>query len=173
MPITACSNAIHRLRASNLQGEQRCQPWWRPNYFFGGKQDKNWRFHLKANLLLPVIITLQVLAILRSVTRRYSSDRARALTQHHHMPIEVGQLDEDVAFALRFYCVRKLSISPIVRHQPPQFNLGILNDSAKSIFKHITGRLEAQLQDSRFARWPNKPRLQKAILTASELFECA
>jgi len=34
------------------------------------------------------------------------------------MQIEVGQLGEDVAFALRFYCVSKWPISPIVKHKP-------------------------------------------------------
>ena len=37
----------------------------------------------------------------RSVTQTNSGDRAKALTAHHHMPMEVGQLGEDVAFALR------------------------------------------------------------------------
>jgi signal-transduction protein with cAMP-binding, CBS, and nucleotidyltransferase domain len=86
--------------------------------FLEGDKTENGRFRLKANLLLLITETLQVLAISRGVTRTNSNDRAKALTQHHYMQIEVGQLGEDVAFALHFYCVSKLPISPIVKHKP-------------------------------------------------------
>ena len=121
---------------------------------FGGFKTENGRFHIKANLLLPITETLRVLAISRGVTQTNSGDRAKALIQHHHMPMEVGQLGEDVAFALRL--LLRQQIADIADGQAPTatIDLGILNDSEKLILKHITGRigrLEALLQDSLFA----------------------
>jgi len=121
---------------------------------FGGFKTENGRFHIKANLLLPITETLRVLAISRGVTQTNSGDRAKALIQHHHMPMEVGQLGEDVAFALRL--LLRQQIADIADGQAPTatIDLGILNDSEKLILKHIIGRigrLEALLQDSLFA----------------------
>ena len=141
--------------------------------FLEGDKTENWRFHLKANLLLPVIITLQALAISRSVTRRYSGDRASPLTQHHHMPIEVGQLDENVAFALRFYCVSKLSISPIVRHQPPPLILAFWMIRQNQFSKISLGGWRPSCKTAYLPVSQTSPVSKKAVLTASELFECA
>ena len=57
---------------------------------FGGFKTENGRFHMKANLLLPITETFRVLSISRGVTQANSGDRAKASTQHHRMPIEVG-----------------------------------------------------------------------------------
>ena len=70
------------------------------------------------------------------------------------MPMEVGQLGEDVAFAL--HLLLRKQIADIADDQAPTatIDLGILNDSEKLILKHITGRigrLEALLRVSLFA----------------------
>ena len=82
-----------------------------------------------------------------------SNQRAKALIDHHDMPIEVGQLGEDVTFALRMPL--RQQIADIANGLTPTSNidLGLLNDAEKLILKHITGRisrLEALIQDSLF-----------------------
>jgi len=121
---------------------------------FGGFKTKNGRFNIKGNVLLPVVETLRVLAISRGISDGNSLARAKALMDNHHMPIEVGQLGEDVGFALRI--LLRQQIADIADGLTPSaaIDLGLLNDSEKMILKHITGRigrLEALLQDSLFA----------------------
>ena len=67
------------------------------------------------------------------------------------MPMEVGQFDEDMAFALRL--LLRQQIADIADGQAPTstIDLSIMNDLEKLILKHITGRLEALLQGSLFA----------------------
>jgi len=120
---------------------------------FGGFKTKNGRFNIKLNVLLPITETLRVLAISRGVAEANSSQRAKALIDHHDMPIEVGQLGEDVAFALRM--LLRQQIADIANGLAPTstIDLGLLNDAEKLILKHITGRisrLEALIQDSLF-----------------------
>ena len=121
--------------------------------FFGGFKTKNGRFNIKLNVLLPITETLRVLAISRGVAEANGSQRAKALIDHHDMPIEVGQLGEDVTFALRI--LLRQQIVDIADGLAPTstIDLGLLNDAEKLILKHITGRigrLEALIQDSLF-----------------------
>ena len=81
------------------------------------------------------------------------SQRIKALIDHHNMPIEVGQLGEDVTFALRI--LLRQQIVDIADGLAPTstIDLGLLNDAEELILKHITGRigrLEALIQDSLF-----------------------
>ena len=121
-------------------------------------------------MLLPITETLLVLAISRGVTQTNSGDRAKASTAHRHMPMEVGQLGEDVAFALRL--LLRQQIANIADGQRPTATIdrSILNVSEKLILKHTTGRigrLEALLQDSLFASWPTSPAVNITVQTAS------
>ena len=99
---------------------------------------------------LPITETLRVLAISRGVAAAYKSQRAKTLIDHHDMPTEVGQLSEDVAFALSMPL--RQQIVDVSNGLAPTSNidLGLLNDAEKLTLKHITGRisrLEALIQD--------------------------
>jgi len=123
--------------------------------FFGGLKTKNGRFNVKGNVLLPIVETLRVLAISRGIHHATSGNRAKALIDGHEMPIEVGQLGEDVAFALRILLRQQIADIANGLAPTPFIDLGLLNDSEKLILKHITGRvdrLDGLLQDSLFAR---------------------
>ena len=52
-------------------------------------------------MLLPITEILRVLTISRGVAEANGSQRAKALIDHLDMPIQLGQLGEDVTFALR------------------------------------------------------------------------
>ena len=69
--------------------------------FLGGLRTENGRFNMKANLTLPLVETLRVLAISRGIAERGSAARATALAARNDIPPEVGWLGEDVAMVTR------------------------------------------------------------------------
>ena len=56
---------------------------------FGGLKTENGRFNVKANVLLPMVETIRVLAISRGITARTSAARAKVLVQLDDIPNEV------------------------------------------------------------------------------------
>ena len=120
---------------------------------FGGLRTEHGRFNMKANLGLPLVETLRVLAISRGITARSSAARAAALVARDDIPPEVGRLGEDVAVVLRL--VLRQQIADIAAGRTP----GVLIDPRKlssaetGLVKSISGtvsRLDTLLTDTLF-----------------------
>jgi len=122
--------------------------------FLGGLRTEEGRFNIKANLGLPLVETLRVLAISRGIEARSSAGRAAALVARDDIPPEVGRLGEDVAVCLRL--VLRQQIADIAAGQSPgtRIDLKQLSGTEISLVKSISGtvsRLETLLTDTLFA----------------------
>ena len=120
----------------------------------GGLRTENGRFNMKANLGLPLVETLRVLAISRGIEARSSAARATALVAREDIPPEVGRLGEDVAVVPRL--VLRQQIADIAAGQPPGVGIDLkqLSGAETSLVKSIAGtvsRLETLLTDTLFA----------------------
>ena len=121
--------------------------------FFGGLRTENGRFNMKANLTLPLVETLRVLAISRGIAERSSAGRAAALAARDDIPPEVGRLGEDVALVTRL--VLRQQIADIAAGKPPSslVELRTLSSAETGILKGISGRvtrLDTLLTDTLF-----------------------
>ena len=121
--------------------------------FLGGLRTENGRFNMKANLTLPLVETLRVLAISRGIAERGSAARATALAARNDIPPEVGRLGEDVAMVTRL--VLRQQIADIAAGQPPSSHVELrtLNSAETGILKAISGRvtrLDTLLTDTLF-----------------------
>jgi len=120
---------------------------------FGGLRTENGRFNMKANLSLPLVETLRVLAISRGIAERGSAARAVALAARDDIPPEVGRLGEDVAMVTRL--VLRQQIADIAAGQPPSSHVELrsLSTAETGILKAISGRvtrLDTLLTDTLF-----------------------
>lgn len=120
---------------------------------FGGLRTENGRFNMKANLSLPLVETLRVLAISRGIAERGSAARAVALAARDDIPPEVGRLGEDVAMVTRL--VLRQQIADIAAGQPPSSHVELrsLSNAETGILKAISGRvtrLDTLLTDTLF-----------------------
>ena len=121
--------------------------------FLGGLRTENGRFNMKANLTLPLVETLRVLAISRGIAERGSAARATALAARDDIPPEVGRLGEDVAMVTRL--VLRQQIADIAAGKPPSSHveLRMLSSAETGILKAISGRvtrLDTLLTDTLF-----------------------
>lgn len=121
--------------------------------FLGRLRTENGRFNMKANLTLPLVETLRVLAISRGIAERGSAARAAALAARDDIPPEVGRLGEDVAMVTRL--VLRQQIADIAAGQPPSslVDLRGLTGAETAILKAISGRvtrLDTLLTDTLF-----------------------
>lgn len=121
--------------------------------FLGGLRTENGRFNMKANLTLPLVETLRVLAISRGIAERGSAARAAALAIRDDIPPEVGRLGEDVAMVTRL--VLRQQIADIAAGRPPSnlVELRTLSSAETGILKAISGRvtrLDTLLTDTLF-----------------------
>jgi len=119
----------------------------------GGLRTENGRFNMKANLTLPLVETLRVLAISRGIAVRGSAARAAALAARDDLPPEVGRLGEDVAMVTRL--VLRQQIADIAAGKPPSSLVEIrtLSGAETGILKAISGRvtrLDTLLTDTLF-----------------------
>ena len=121
--------------------------------FLGGLRTENGRFNMKANLTLPLVETLRVLAISRGIAERGSAARAAALAARDDIPPEVGRLGEDVAMVTRL--VLRQQIADVAAGQTPSglVDLRTLSSAETAILKAISGRvtrLDTLLTDTLF-----------------------
>ena len=121
--------------------------------FLGRLRTENGRFNMKANITLPLVETLRVLAISRGIAERGSAARAVALAARDDIPPEVGRLGEDVAMVTRL--VLRQQIADIAAGQPPSslVDLRALTSAETAVLKAISGRvarLDTLLTDTLF-----------------------
>ncbi|ADE38361.1 DUF294 nucleotidyltransferase-like domain-containing protein [Candidatus Puniceispirillum marinum] len=120
---------------------------------FGGLKTENGRFNVKANVLLPMVETIRVLAISRGITARTSTARAKALVQLDDIPNEVQQLSEDIHIGLGL--VLRQQSKDMAEGLPPvnTIDLRLLTKVELNILKAIVGRvgrLQTLIQDVLF-----------------------
>ena len=120
---------------------------------FGGLKTENGRFNVKANLLLPMVETIRVLAISRGINARTSAARAKALVQLDDIPNEVQQLSDDIHLALGL--VLRQQSNDMSEGLPPTslIDLRLLSKADHNILKAIVGRvgrLQTLIQDVLF-----------------------
>ena len=108
---------------------------------FGGLKTENGRFNVKANVLLPMVETIRVLAISRGITARASAARAKALVGLDNIPDEVQQLSEDIHMGLGL--VLRQQSRDMSEGLPPtnHIDLRLLTKAELNILKAIVGRV--------------------------------
>jgi len=119
----------------------------------GGLKTENGRFNVKANILLPMVETLRVLAISRGISVRGSAARAQALFRRDDIPSEVQQLSEDINLALRLLLHQQIRDIAEGHRPTTKIDLRQIDRGQERLLKAVTGRvgrLQTLIQDVLF-----------------------
>ena len=125
-----------KLLAGNIQSHNAGITFW------GGFITETGRFNVKRNLLLPIVESLRVLSVSRSISARNSVERADKLMATGSIPPEIRLLAEDLQVCIRL--VLRQQITDISQGLPPTtlIDLGLLSAREKKTLKSVQNRVK-------------------------------
>lgn len=125
-----------KLLASNIQSHNAGITFW------GGFITENGRFNMKRNLILPIVESLRVLSISRSISVRNSVERAEQLMKKGNIPPEIILLAEDLQFCIKLVLRQQITDISQGLVATTHIDISMLSSREKKTLKSVQGRVK-------------------------------